>query len=69
MNPKTLKQAIENGYTIINIYAKGSKKCRVDVLLKFSTGINRGKKFTFSFWISSKYMSKHYPSVWEKFTY
>lgn len=33
--PRNLKQAIENGYIIYNIYAKGEKRIRVDLNERF----------------------------------
>lgn len=58
---KTLKQALENGYMLSNIYAKGSSKIRVDVKPRF---YKNGMKAILSFWLTDKHVKKTYPSFY-----
>ena len=64
MKPRNLKQALENGYIISNIYAKGSKTCRVDVKPRF---FNAGMEPLLSYWISSNYVKRVYPNAYDRF--
>jgi hypothetical protein len=60
--PKTLKEALENGYVIKSIYARGSKKCRVDVKPRF---YKSGMKAVISYWLTSDYVKRTYPRAYD----
>jgi len=62
--PKTLRAAMVEGYTVKGIYKKGHRRCRVDVSPRLFT---LGKPSVLSFWLTSKYVARMYPSVYNRF--
>lgn len=63
-NPGNLKQAIENGYIIYNIYSKGNKRIRIDLKERFHQS---DRKPHLSFWINRDYFKRNYPDSYERF--
>lgn len=59
--PRSLKNAIESGYIIYNLYAKYNKKIRVDLYHRYL------KYYTVSFWIDRDYFKRNYPNSYERF--
>lgn len=64
ITPRSLKAAIENGYVVCKLYAKGASKIRVT--LKERTHENDRKMFL-EFWIDREYFKRNYPSIYERF--
>lgn len=50
--PRNLKQAIENGYIINKLYAKESKRIRVDLKERYHVS---DRQMFLSFWIDRDY--------------
>lgn len=59
--PKTLNSALNSGYKLRKLNYKTSKKCRVDVEPRF---YKAGMKAILSFWISSAYFKRNYPTFY-----
>lgn len=57
MKPRNLKQAIENGFVVKNIYDKGGKKIRVDLKRRYPAA---DKTNFVSFWIDRQYYNRTY---------
>lgn len=62
--PRNLKQALESGYIIKGLYAKHSKKIRVDLEEHFHQS---GRKMFLYFWIDRDYFKRNYPNTYERF--
>lgn len=62
--PRNLKQSIENGYIIYNIYSKGNKRIRIDLKERFHQS---DRKPHLSFWINRDYFKRNYPNSYESF--
>lgn len=61
--PKNLKQAIENGYIINKLYAKESKRIRVDLKERYHVS---DRQMFLSFWIDKNYFKRNYPNTYER---
>lgn len=61
--PKNLKQAIENGYIINKLYAKESKRIRVDLKERYHVS---DRQMFLSFWINRNYFKRNYPNTYER---
>lgn len=61
--PRNLKQAIENGYVIYKLYAKESKRIRVDLKERYHVS---DRQMFLSFWIDRNYFKRNYPNVYER---
>lgn len=65
MKPRNLKQAMENGYTIVGIRSKYSERIEVLLTRRFPL---QGKRNNVNFRINRKYFMRKYPNTFEKFT-
>lgn len=61
--PKKLKQALENGYIINKLYAKESKRIRVDLKERYHVS---DRQMFLSFWIDRDYFKRNYPNAYER---
>lgn len=61
--PRNLKQAIENGYIINKLYAKESKRIRVDLKERYHIS---DRQMILSFWIDRDYFKRNYPNTYER---
>lgn len=61
--PINLKQAIENGYIINKLYAKESKRIRVDLKERYHVS---DRQMFLSFWIDRNYFKRNYPNTYER---
>ena len=61
-DPKSVKEAIEMGWKVKNIYSKGSKKCRIAFQPRYFNRDNTSS--IVSFWITSKYLESKYPNIY-----
>ena len=61
--PRTLKQALEEGYVISALYAKCDKVIRVTVTERFHQA---DRKMFLDFWINREYFMRKYPNAYER---
>ncbi|MEG1289528.1 MAG: hypothetical protein RSE25_04750 [Bacteroidales bacterium] len=64
MKPRNLKQALEQGFTMYKIEAKGNKQIRVDLKSKFP---KNGEINFVQYWIDRDYFRRTYPTAYERF--
>lgn len=60
--PRYLKEAIDMGYIVKNIYARGSEKIRIDLEPRFY----RQGASNVSFWVNRDYFARTYPRIYER---
>lgn len=61
--PRNLKQALENGYIINKLYAKESKRIRVDLKERYHVS---DRQMFLSFWIDRNFFKRNYPNAYER---
>lgn len=61
--PRNLKQAVENGYIINKLYAKESKRIRIDLKERYHVS---DRQMFLSFWIDRDYFKRTYPNTYER---
>ena len=61
--PRNLKQALENGYIIKSLYAKESKRIRVDMKERYHIA---DREMFLQFWIDRDYFKRNYPNIYER---
>lgn len=61
--PRNLKQAVENGYIINKLYAKESKRIRIDLKERYHVS---DRQMFLSFWIDRNYFKRNYPNSYER---
>lgn len=65
MKPRSLKQALENGYIIVGIRSAFSERIEILLTRRFPL---QGEKNNVSFRINRKYFMRKYPNTFERFT-
>lgn len=65
MSPRSLKQALENGYIIVGIRSKYNEQIEVLLTRRFPL---QGERNSVSYRINRKYFMRKYPNTFEKFT-
>lgn len=61
--PRTLKQALENGYVICKLYSKYSKRIRVTVKERFHQA---DREMFLDFWIDREYFKRNYTNAYDR---
>lgn len=64
--PRSLTQALSQGFVIKNIYGKGNKQIRLDMERRFYKPDSLN---SFSLWIDRDYFKRNYPNTYDKFSY
>lgn len=64
ITPKNLKQALEAGYVLKNIYNPQGPKCRVDLVERFHAA---DRAMHVSFWLTRRYLSHYFPHWLRRF--
>ena len=64
MKPRTLAQALREGYKVHHIYGKYNKQIRVDLQEIFH---KPNRDMFVSFWIDRDYFSRNYPNAYSRF--